>query len=189
MYAIVSCASLPFKQGRVYLRYFESDSDKKVGKDITRLLEKKQIQTFTSLPGEGVLNRQGTHEGWVICVLSKAAQEDGVFSFNVMTDIQTSVDKCKMQVMLVLNGLQISDVPHCIKWVRFFQVTADEFYLNGILRTVSGKIALLFNFMLNEENMLKYLLYTHSLWTVQIFFKAGDIILKKTCNHYRKNTR
>ncbi|XP_052216657.1 uncharacterized protein LOC127834675 isoform X2 [Dreissena polymorpha] len=125
------------QQRRVYLRYFESESDQKVGKDIARLLEENQIQTFTSLHGESVLSSPETHEGWVICVLSKAAQEDGLFSFNVMTDIQTSVDKCKLQVMLVLNGLQISDVPHCIKWVRFFGMTEDKLYLNGILRTVS----------------------------------------------------
>ncbi|KAH3803972.1 hypothetical protein DPMN_132244 [Dreissena polymorpha] len=117
------------------------DSDGTGGKEIANTLEENNVRNFTSNPSDSLFKCEGDHGGWVIYVLSKAALEDHVFSVQIMCSLHTDVDERKQRVMIVLIDLQICNVPECMQWVRFFHVTKDKAYLNGILRTVSVKIA------------------------------------------------
>ncbi|KAH3865651.1 hypothetical protein DPMN_028693 [Dreissena polymorpha] len=77
-------------------------------------------------------------KGWIIVIVSKESLKLGVLSFNLMKCLTVDVDEGQLRVLLVLrSGVNISDVPMCIRWVTCF--SADEnSYKNCIVKTVSG---------------------------------------------------
>ncbi|KAH3709619.1 hypothetical protein DPMN_069083 [Dreissena polymorpha] len=89
-------------------------------------------------PGRFLPSDGENREGWIIVIVSKESLKSELLSFNLMKCLTADVDDGRLRVLLVLrSGVNISEVPRCIRWVTVFS-EYEKSYKNWIVRTVSG---------------------------------------------------
>ncbi|KAH3690876.1 hypothetical protein DPMN_193062 [Dreissena polymorpha] len=87
-------------------------------------------------PGRFLLSDGDNREGWIIVIVSKESLKSELLSFNLIKCLIADVDDGRLRILLVLrSGVNISEVPRCIRWVTVFSKD-EKSYKNWIVRTI-----------------------------------------------------
>ncbi|KAH3865817.1 hypothetical protein DPMN_028861 [Dreissena polymorpha] len=124
----------------VYISCFDIDGDS--CEEIEKELQKPHMNIIRheNTPGRFLLSDGDNREGWIIVIVSKESLKSELLSFNLIKCLTADVDDGRLRILLVLrSGVNISEVPRCIRWVTVFSED-EKSYKNWIVRTVSGNL-------------------------------------------------
>ena len=123
-------------QMSVYISCFDIDGDS--CEEIEKELQKHHMNIIRheNTPGRFLLSDGDNREGWIIVIVSKESLKSELLSFNLIKCLTADVDDGRLRILLVLrSGVNISEVPRCIRWVTVFSED-EKSCKNWIVRTI-----------------------------------------------------